>query len=302
MVTHARPLERVRAIAQDPAATAVRWWAKRNPQPFFARHARLARRAGIGELFLVVSFDCDTVDDARVVPEVYERLDKLGVRPVFAVPGALLERSRETYAGIAASGAEFINHGGAEHTYFDQALGRHASCFFYDRLRPEKVREDVELGHRIVADVIGAIPSGFRTPHFGTYQGERHLRYLHEILGSLGYRFSSSTLPRFGTRHGPVSRAHGLPELPLSGVPESPFEVFDTWAFFAAPNRNRDPAGYLRQAGLLADALAAEGAGVINVYGDPAHVHDQPEFFEAVKIWAEVARSVSFTELLASIR
>ena len=293
-----RTLTRARAVTRDPIAAAVVWRARRDAASFVQRQARLARRAGIDRVYFLLSFDCDTDDDAAVVWDVHERVSDLGVRPTYAVPGELLRRSADVYRRIAVTGAEFLNHGGAEHTYFDEQLGRHASCFFYDRLGPDRVRQDVENGDRIVTEVLGARPRGFRTPHFGTYAQPAELRYLHGILGQLGYRFSSSTLPRFGLRHGPVSRRLGLPELPVTGVPEAPFEVLDTWGFFAAPDRSRTPGDYVGQARLLARALAKEGAGVINVYGDPIHIHDRPEFFEAVSAWVELAEPVSYTTLL----
>jgi peptidoglycan/xylan/chitin deacetylase (PgdA/CDA1 family) len=262
------------------------------------RHARLTRLAGIDRLYLVLSFDCDTVDDAAVAWRVHERLSALEVRPVYAVPGALLQQAPDTYRRIARTGAEFLNHGGTEHTYFDHELDRHASSFFYGELEPARVIQDVEDGHRMVEEIIGRRPIGFRTPHFGTYQRPEQLLHLHGVLRQLGYRFSTSTTPRFGLRHGPISSRFGLPELPVTGVPTSPFEILDTWAFFAAPDRIHAPADYVREAHILADALADLGAGVINVYGDPIHIHDRPEFFEAVGAWAAVAEPVSYGQLL----
>jgi peptidoglycan/xylan/chitin deacetylase (PgdA/CDA1 family) len=276
----------------------MRLRARRDAASFVQRHARLARRAGIDRVYLVLSFDCDTADDAAVAEEVHDRLAGLGVRPTYAVPGALLRNASDVYRRIAATGAEFLNHGGVEHTFFDETLGRHASCFFYDEIGPERVRQDVEEGDQIVEEVIGRPAQGFRTPHFGTYQRPEQLRFLHGVLRALGYRFSTSTTPRFGYRYGPISDRYGLPELPVTGVPEAPFEILDTWAFFGAPDRVRSPEGYLRQARILARALAEARAGVVNVYGDPVHVHDRPEFFDAVREWAAVAQPVSYRELL----
>lgn len=289
---------RVRSVARDPVGTALAWRAKRDARGLLERHASLTRRAGIDRVYLVLSFDCDTAEDAEVAWDVHERLDKLGVRPSYAVPGALLERAAEVYGRIAATGSEFLNHGGAEHTYFDATLRRHASCFFYDQLSPERVRGDIEDGDGIVTEVLGSRPQGFRTPHFGTYSRPAQLRQLHRVLQTLRYRFSSSTMPRFGLRHGPLSDYLGLPELPVTGVPDAPLAVFDTWGFFAAPDRTRTPLEYLAQAGVLAETLEELGAGLINVYGDPSHIHDRPEFFDAVRLWAEAAEPISFGGLL----
>jgi hypothetical protein len=296
-----RPIDRARRIGRDPLGAAVHWRARHGAAGFLRRHARLARRAGIDRVYLLLSFDCDTVDDAAVAEDVHGRLAELDVRPSYAVPGELLVRAADVYRRIAATGAEFLNHGGSEHTYYDQELGRHASCFFYNELEPARVRRDIEDGHRIVMEVLGRTPQGFRTPHFGTYQRPEQLGHLHDVLQTLGYRFSTSTTPRFGLRHGPVARHGGVAELPVTGVPEAPLEIFDTWAFFAAPDRRHTPADYVRQARILADAFAAVGAGVINVYGDPAHIHDQREFFEAVEAWRAVAEPISYGELVERV-
>ena len=266
------------------------------------RHARLARRAGLDRVYLVLSFDCDTDDDAAVAWDVHERLAALGVKPVYAVPGGTLKRGADAYGRIAADGAEFLNHGGREHTYFDEQLGRHASNFFYDQQTPERVARDVDEGHAIVTEVVGREPRGFRTPHFGTFQEDDQLQRLHDQLKGLGYAFSTSTTPRFGVRHGPVSRRFGLPELPVTGVPSAPAEILDTWAFFAAPDRVYGPADYVEEARALAANAERAGAGVINVYGDPVHVHGHDEFFDAVAEWARVATPVSYTELLERMR
>jgi hypothetical protein len=266
------------------------------------RQAKLARRAGIDGLYLILSFDCDTDDDARVALAVHERLADIGVRPVYAVPGELLRRGADVYGQIAATGSEFLNHGGREHTYFDEELGRHASNFFYDEQTPERVRQDIKEGREHVSDVIGVDPRGWRTPHFGTYQSAAQLGYLHDVLRETGHSFSTSTMPRWGLRHGPVFDALGLPELPVTGVPRAPFDILDTWGFFAAPDRYHDPADYLEQAQLLADLASRAGAGLINVYGDPIHIHDSEEFFSAVEAWAAVATPISYGELLERIR
>jgi peptidoglycan/xylan/chitin deacetylase (PgdA/CDA1 family) len=296
-----RPIDRARRIGRDPLGAAVHWRARHGAAGFLRRQARLARRAGIDRVYLLLSFDCDTVDDATVAEDVHRRLAQLDVRPSYAVPGALLSRAADVYRRIASTGAEFLNHGGSEHTYYDEVLGRHASCFFYDKLEPASVRRDIEDGHRCVMEVLGHAPKGFRTPHFGTYQRPEQLGYVHGVLRTLGYRFSTSTTPRFGLRHGPVASHGGVAELPVTGVPEAPFEIFDTWAFFAAPDRTRTPSDYVGQARILADAFAAAGAGVINVYGDPVHIHDQPEFFEAVEAWRAVAEPVSYEELVERV-
>jgi peptidoglycan/xylan/chitin deacetylase (PgdA/CDA1 family) len=293
--------QKLRAAIRRPAPSLLTWYARRNPYALAARHSRLARRVGVDRVYLVLSFDCDTDADAEVAASVHERLAKLGVVPVYAVPGELLRRGEGVYTQLAREGAEFLNHGGVEHTYFDEALQRQRSCFFYDELEPARVAEDIEKGHELVTDIIGDRPAGFRTPHFGTYQRAGTLQHLYSVLRRLGYRFSTSTTPRFALRNGPAFRRNGVVELPVTGTPTAPLEILDTWGFFAAPDRINGPADYLRQAELLAHAMHRFGAGVINVYGDPAHIHAQPEFFEAIEAWTRVAQPISYGALLDRI-
>ena len=232
---------------------------------------------------MVLSFDCDTEDDIKVAWDVHARLMDMGMRPVYAVPGALLREGEGTYRRIAETGAEFINHGGVSHTYFDKAAGRHASCFFYDQLAPERVRQDVIEGDRILRETLGIAPEGFRTPHFGTYQRPAQLRFLHGVLRELGYRFSSSTTSYWGLRKGPMFSDFGVVELPVTGVPSQPLNILDTWAYFEAPDRVFGPADYGREAAALADLFKKPAAGLINIYADPSHIHGNEVFFEAMR-------------------
>jgi len=244
-----------------------------------------------------VSFDCDTDDDIGVAGDVHARLADMGVPAVFAVPGELLRAGEAVYRRIAEAGAEFINHGDRKHTYFDTALGRHASCFFYDQIGREAVRADVMAGDATLREVLGVAPRGFRTPHFGTFQRPAELQFLHGMLAGLGYAFSSSTVPLFGFRFGPVFRRFGVAELPVSGMGEHPLTTLDSWACFAAPDRVFDADDYRRQGQALAQALAGGGAGILNVYADPSHVHGRGAFFETVAAWRRIAEPARFSDL-----
>ena len=285
-------------LARDLPARAVRGRARVDPGAVYRKHARLARRAGLDRLYLVLSFDCDTEHDARVAPGIHSRLADMGVQPVYAVPGELLQKGAGDYVPLAESGSEFLNHGGKEHARFDEATGVGVSTLFYDDIGFDGVREDVEYGHRLVTEVVGREPRGFRTPHFGTFQDAGQLRFLHDLLRELGYRFSTSTVPGYGIRYGPVFERFGLPELPVTGVPGEPFHILDSWNFFAAPDRVHSPADYVERARRLAELAAAAGPGVINMYGDPLHVHDSDEFFDAVEALVAVATPASYGELL----
>jgi hypothetical protein len=293
---------RVRSLLSSPGLAVERIRLRAAPGSRYRRHAARASQLGFDSLRFVLSFDCDTAEDAAVVPAVHERLLELGARPVYAVPGELLEQGSDVYGPIAANGAEFLNHGGRTHTYYDQRLGLHASCFFYDEIGEDAVREDIEHGDRIVSDLVGGPVAGFRVPHFGTYQKRSQLRFLHANLERLGYEFSTSTNPAWSLRMGPVFDQLGLPELPVSGMDSAPLEILDTWSCFAAPDRTRTPADFLHEAERLAHGHAAAGPGLINIYGDPSHIHDRDEFFDAIAAIAAVSRPGTYAEVLGDLR
>lgn len=245
-------------------------------------HARLAGRAGIDGLVVLLSFDCDTEQDIGVVPEVHARLAGLDVVPTYAVPGELLERGADVYRAVAAGGAEFLNHGYHPHCVLDDATRTYVSSHFYDEIGLPAVEDDVRRGHEAVQAVLGQAPLGFRTPHFGTFQRPGQLRFLHRLLQSLGYRYSSSTTPLHGLVRGPVVRTrHGLVELPVTGRIDAPRRVLDTWSFRFAPGRRVEADDYLAQVRALArEALDRRRPTVLNLYADPSQVADWPGFFQ----------------------
>lgn len=297
-----RLIHRIRTTGSNPAGEVYRLRNCFDQDGLFERYATLCRRQGLERVWLVLSFDCDTVEDARVVESVHGRLMEIGVCPVYAVPGEVLRKSPDVYGRIAATGAQFINHGYRAHTYFDPQLGHNVSSFFFDRAEPAVVQRDIVAGDWALREILGVEAAGFRAPHFGTFQRPRQLRWLHQVLVSeLGYRFSTSTVPLWSFRYGAVFDRFGLPEVPLTGGVEAPFSILDTWGFFEAPNRSRTPADFEREATLLAETFSGLGVGLINVYGDPSHIHGRDEFFRAVEQWQEIAEPSDYGRLLDSL-
>jgi hypothetical protein len=264
------------------------------------RSARLAREQGVDRLRAVVSFDCDTERDIEVVTDVHDRCLAAGVTPVYAVPGALLRLGADVYRGLADRGAELLNHGDVQHTTLDPATRTYTSSFFYDRLPREVVERDIRGGHRAVHEVTGRPPVGFRTPHFGTFQRSSDLAWLHRLLASLGYRYSSSTMPLHGLRRGPLPRAGSIVEIPVSGRPTAPHRVLDSWSFRFAPGRTVDERDWIDEVRALVRGHRGR-AGVINLYADPSQVEDWPGFFSTIAELAPFAVG-SYTALLAEAR
>lgn len=264
-------------------------------QRLFARYGRLARQAGLDGLYLVLSFDCDTLQDAELAVDVHERLRRIGVTASYAVPGEILERGAVAYRAVAETGAEFLNHGQREHTIVRE--GRYVSTLFYDRMTPAEIRTDIVEGDETVHAVVGRKPRGFRVPHFGTYQRPSQLRYLHGVLGELGYAYSSSTVPLWAFRRGPAFTDFGLLEFPVTGTASVPLNILDSWGFFAAPDRVGDAEAYAQEGAEVADAYASERAGVLSCYADPSHVAGEPAFFDTVARWLELAKPTTYSQL-----
>ncbi len=289
---------KIRKALANPVWCAYRLWAQVDRRGLWRRYASLARAAGLTRLYFIMSLDCDTVDDIAVARKVHARLLDLGIKPAYAVPGALLRQGAEVYRGIHASGGEFLNHGYTEHMYFDAAQGSYASCFFYDRLARDQVREDIREGDSCLREVLGIMPQGFRAPHFGTFQRPGQLRFLHGVLRELGYRFSSSTMPYYAFRCGPVFRQFGLWEIPVSGRDSSPLNILDSWSCFTAPDRTLSPGAYFREGAAMAEIHRQQGVGLLNYYVDPSHIHDQELFYQTVACWLRVAQPVNYRQFL----
>lgn len=295
-------LAKVARALKDPVAAGFFIWSKLDRQSLMKRYDRLARQAGLDRLYLALSFDCDTPEDIETVSSVHARLRTMGAKPIYAVPGELLERGLKIFRRLYEDGAEFINHGFKKHTFFDNARKEHASCFFYNKLPLEVVREDIRRGDVALRELLGSQPRGFRTPHFGTFQTISDLVFLHGVLDELGYRFSSSTVPLYAFRYGPLVREHGLVEIPVSGMGSAPLRVLDTWTCFRAPGRKMGPHDYGVEGTALATVLMKTGVGVLNYYGDPCHIHNSEVFFDTVRNWLAVAEPVTFSELLEKVR
>jgi peptidoglycan/xylan/chitin deacetylase (PgdA/CDA1 family) len=290
-----------RAIA-DPGYAWYRMYAEAFPGALRNRYETLARSQGFSRPYFLLSFDCDTDLDIEVAESVHERLQKCGITPVYAVPGALLERGEKSYRALAGTGAEFINHGYRIHTELNAARREYVSTVFYDRLSMSEVVDDIQRGDRAIRQVLGKATVGFRSPHFGTYSRLKQLLELHEILSSLGYRFSSSSVPLMGLQKGPAPKfKSGLYELPVTGQYDNPLHALDSWSFRFDPLRRQTERDYIDQLRKLAEYFVDGGhAGFVNIYADPSQVYDWPDFFEAIRAFSSVAAR-SYDEVLGGI-
>jgi len=290
-------MDYLKALVRDPMEAVALVQQRLAPTRQIARLERLGREAGLRRPAFLLSFDCDTDRDIAVVEQVHRQLADMGILPIYAVPGEILEAGADTWRRIRDTGAEFLNHGWRRHT--DYRDGVYVSTVFYDQLSDAEVAEDIRRGHETLRAVLGIEAVGYRTPHFGTFQKARDLAKLHGWLSAQGYRFSSSSTPYWSWRHGPAFRRFGLTEVPVSGCPDLPMTVPDSYTFRFAQGRF-GPDDYCRQIARWAEWLAEGRSFLVNLYADPSQVADWPEFFTAMAALAPFARP-SFIDVLEDI-
>lgn len=237
----------------------------------------------------LLTFDCDTDLDIAVVLEVHKKLAILGINPVYAVPGQLIERGIDTYRQISDLGAEFINHGYIQHTTVDDHRANYVSTFFYDQISEKDALEDIDRGHEVLVNKLGIIPKGFRTPHFGTFQSKENLEFLHAKLRSLEYSFSSSTVPSFSYLNGPSFRNHSITEIPVTGCPTWPLGILDSYNFRFSGSAKFTPEIFESEM-LKAFEMMSRGSLLrMNMYADPSQVYDWQGFFTSLSRFAPFA-------------
>lgn len=263
------------------------------------RYARNCQSYGLKKSALILSFDCDTHADAEVVEAVHDELRSMGIKSSFAVPGEILRQNHKVYKSLADRGCEFLNHGEKEHTVFNRTTQCYESTFFYHELSDGEVVKDLVEGHNTLVELLGLLPTGWRTPHFGTYQKRANFDVLYEQLRRMNYGYSTSRMPTYAFQKGPVvfQKKFGLFEIPVTGTTEYPFTILDSWRYFASPKRDRTPADYLRECNNIA-VLAEKRPILINIYADPSHVAGRHEFMEGMREISKHAESCYFKEIV----
>jgi peptidoglycan-N-acetylglucosamine deacetylase len=131
------------------------------------------------------SFTRDPVFE-RALPRMLDLFDRHGVKATFFLIGRDLEHpaKRDAVGEILRRG-----HDTANHTYHHR--------FGLESLAVEQIREEIESAQRLIGEVTGAQPAGFRAPGYDA--GPRVL----SVLSELGFRYDGSLLP---TRWAPLLR------------------------------------------------------------------------------------------------
>lgn len=106
------------------------------------------------------------------VPRILDMCDRLGIKCTFFIPGWVIEHHTETCREIVRRGHEVGYHGYLhETTYF-----------------PEQDKELVEKSKKIMKDLLGVVPLGYRAPEAILTQ-----ETINNVMAS-GFEYSSNTM------------------------------------------------------------------------------------------------------------
>ena len=137
-------------------------------------------------------------------------LEEHRVRGTFFILGAVAEIHTEAVRAIAAAGHEIASHG-------------YSHTMVY-RLSPDAFRDEIVRTDRLLADIAGVKPVGFRAPYFSIT--EKSLWAL-DILAENGYRYDASIYPGYNYRYGIPDAPDALHRLEETGLVEIPVSVME---------------------------------------------------------------------------
>jgi len=248
------------------------------------RFQKAARRANIHKPHFILSFDCDTTEDAAVIEYVHFKLKRIGISPIYAAPAEIIAENDRVYSVLRDDGCHFLNHGYYKHSQYLPQKNDYKSWNFYDQLSDEKIMEDIRKGHEYLTGFLGRAPVGFRTPHFGSFQTREQLHKLHQFLHSLGYLFSSSTVPMRALEYSACYQSENLFEIPVSGGYDFPLTILDSYSFRFSKENKFSEQDYIKQLDRYTHWFRTKAPSyLLNLYADPSQVHDWDAFFEAIK-------------------
>jgi hypothetical protein len=267
------------------------------PTSFWAIRRYQMKSLKLQKSFLIISCDCDTQLDTESVLDVDSEFEKLGVSPSYAVPSMRIQSGLEVYRALISKGRDFLNHGYSDHVFFDSEGSAHNS-FLYSNLSKLEVCEDFTLGHEYFEKTFGILLKGWRTPHFGSFENRKNLRLIHSLCSRFDYRFSSSSSGLTGFIRGPISVSSQIREFSVTGHGTAGFGVLDSWSFQKVSGEEiviDVPRFYEAYKNMEENYRGIHS--VINLYFDPRHIKNVPEFWEMMKFIVESRECISFIDL-----
>ena len=137
-------------------------------------------------------------------------LEEHRVLATFFILGAVAEMHPEAVRAIADAGHEIASHG-------------YSHTMVY-RLSPDEFTDEIVRTDRLLADITGNKPVGFRAPYFSIT--EKSLWAL-DILAENGYLYDASIYPGYNYRYGIPDAPDTLHRLPKGGLVEIPVSVME---------------------------------------------------------------------------
>lgn len=292
---------RLKKLISNPDMFVIYIESKIVKKHLFKKYVQKSVGNGLQKLYFTISFDCDTEMDIKVIGGVVNRLLKMNITPVIAVPGELLLKGKEEYREVFTLGAEFLNHGYKTHSI--KTKSGYESVLDYCELSEEDVEMDIVRGDQVIKEVFGKPAIGFRTPHFGNFQEKRQFELLYSKLNRMGYRYSTSTIPYFGLKMGAAYYVHGLIEIPVTGMISEPLRILDSFYFYDNENDCLREQDYRMGAVELVDFYKDNvKAGLINIYADPSQIYQSDGFFEFMNELNQIAINITYEKLLEEMK
>ncbi len=238
-----------------------------------------------GQPNLALSFDLDYQADTDALIPLVELLGRHGVTATFFSIGALVAQDPRPYRFAFDAGHEIGNH---TQTHPDNPVLNPDREFW--SLTTEQMADEISRCQTTIAQVTGAAPTGFRTPHFKDHprmldalSDVADIKYISTVLASK----SPKAAPYFPERDGDLGRmslfyaarepSHERPLMvPLTPCPGLRWSPFCSYSSIRRPTDKAAGAGYhdLPQwSGLWKTMLKrAEAQRFASVYFDPMDI------------------------------
>jgi hypothetical protein len=218
----------------------------------------------------LLSFDVDYNRDEESISDILSVLAYETVVASFACVGKRVACNPSVYRSILANGHEILNHSYSHPDNPETCPNRK----WRQMSRQEKKRE-VEDSQKVISDILGYQPTGFRMPHFGNVRWGDDSWY-YQMLEKEGIRYSSSKLDfMLGGRSAVVIAPTKVIEIPVTTCPYHPYTAMDSYHVFRSKRLiYRLIHGFhsFKASACTAMEYAARRGLIYNVYLDPLDV------------------------------
>ena len=253
---------------------------------YFKKHIQWGNNKLNNSIFFL-SFDFETQRDIDQIELLTTKLLELKIKPYYAIPGELIEKNKKKIKKICNK-ITFINHGYKVHTEYCKKKKINYSLFSYLNLNKHQIKKDIVLGHETIQSICNQKPKIFRIPHFGEYAEYGDMKYIYEVIASLGYKFSSSTTPIYSIIEAPIFTKNNIYELTSSSYQCNPLQIIDSWSIFHSKLNFNDLNNELRKIKKLLDNYKL----FFNVYFDPCDIIDNKMLFHRFSDLAKYQKTI----------